>query len=78
MLGYSDDFVYVGSRDESALLIVGNKGYEQCDHVPGHEPRHPGLTKVALTGTDGRQLHRPLIGAWLAERCGHHETSLLG
>ena len=72
VLGYPDGFVYVGSRDESVLLIVGNKGYEQCDHVPGHETRHPGLTKVALADKDGRQLHRPLIAAWLADRCGYY------
>ena len=72
MLGYPDDFVYVGSRDESVLLIVGNQGYEQCDHVPGHETFRPGLTKVALVGPDGTQLHRPLIAAWLAERGGYY------
>ncbi|MDI9590428.1 MAG: LysR family transcriptional regulator [Acidobacteriota bacterium] len=72
VLGYPDDFVYVGSRDESVTLVVGMRGYEQCGHVPGHETFHPGLTKVALVGEDGRQLHRPLVAVWLAERSGYY------
>lgn len=72
VLGYPDDFVYVGTRDESVLLIVGNRGFEQCDHVPGHETPHPGLTKVALVGDDGSQLRRPLVAVWLKTHAGYY------
>lgn len=71
ILGFSGDFVYVDTKEEAQLMVIGNRGFLPVEAV-GKLPDAPStVTRIPLY-RNKRKLKRKYCLFWLQERAGYY------